>query len=316
MASAGVEQRTWNDLTYGILSSDGRCVYSIEDVIVDYRGIPLPAYQVMAGMAQFGLDGIGGTNVEAAYSCNRLAARDLRTGKLQWELGGPGAARQAGTFFLGPPLPLMGQLYVLAEVKSEIQLLVLNPATGDLVWSQPLASPRLSIFIDPLRRWAGMSPVYADGILVCPTYSGAIVGYDLASRSFLWGQQYTEKSDKTLITGSITGHRPGDLGRVCGDIITVGQRRVILTPVDSDWLYCLNLVRRPTAVEMPAAAGRPVCWLPARGQGGAGRPPRVACSAVGRWQTGLGRPSGRLSRWRYAQRLGRLVGQPIPCSLE
>ena len=24
-------QRIWNDLTYGTLSSDGRCVYSIED---------------------------------------------------------------------------------------------------------------------------------------------------------------------------------------------------------------------------------------------------------------------------------------------
>ena len=36
--------------------------------------------------------------------------------------------------------------------------------------------------------------MYADGILVCPTYSGAIVGYDLATRSFLWGYRYTEKA--------------------------------------------------------------------------------------------------------------------------
>ena len=65
------------------------------------------------------------------------SAHDVRTGKLDWELGGPGAARQADTFFLGPPLPLMGQLYVLAEIKSEIHLLALNPATGDLSGRSP-----------------------------------------------------------------------------------------------------------------------------------------------------------------------------------
>ena len=37
MVSAGVEQRTWDDLTYGTLSSDGRRVYSVEDVKVDLR---------------------------------------------------------------------------------------------------------------------------------------------------------------------------------------------------------------------------------------------------------------------------------------
>ena len=101
----------------------------------------------------------------------------------------------------------MGQLYVLAEVKGEIHLLVLNPATGDLVWSQPVAVPPLSIVKDPLRRWAGMSPVYADGILVCPTYSGAIVGYDLATRSFLWGYRYTENASETDDDRRRTVHR-------------------------------------------------------------------------------------------------------------
>ena len=84
-----------------------------------------------------------------------LAAHDVRTGKLEWELGGPGASRQADTFFLGPPLPLMGRLYVLAEAKSEIHLLALNPATGDLVWSQTVAAPQLSIVKDPLLSLGG-----------------------------------------------------------------------------------------------------------------------------------------------------------------
>ena len=30
--------------------------------------------------------------------------------------------------------------------------------------------------------------------------------------------------------------------RVSGDIVTIGQRRVMLAPVNSEWLYCLNLL--------------------------------------------------------------------------
>ena len=40
----------------------------------------------------------------------------------------------AGAFFLGPPLPLMGQLYVLAEIKEEVRLEVLDGASGKLRW--------------------------------------------------------------------------------------------------------------------------------------------------------------------------------------
>ena len=70
-------------------------------------------------------------------------------------MGGPDAARQPDTFFLGPPLPLMDKLYVLAEVKAGIHLLALNPSTGEAIWSQPVAVPPLSIAKDPMRRWSG-----------------------------------------------------------------------------------------------------------------------------------------------------------------
>ena len=60
---------------------------------------------------------------------NRLAARELRTqGKLKWEVGGvtgEDEPKLAGAFFLGPPLPLLGNLYALAEMKGqEIRLVV------------------------------------------------------------------------------------------------------------------------------------------------------------------------------------------------
>ena len=238
LIGCGVGQRTWDDLTYGALSSDGRRVFSVDDVQVDYGGIRVPVYQIVASdMNHFGvfasLRGAPGPE----YFCNRLIARNVGSGKVEWELGGLGAARHADTFFLGPPLPLMDRLYVLADVKAELHLLALNPANGEVIWAQPVALPQLTITKDPMRRWSGASPIYADGILLCPTYSGAIAAYDPASRSFLWGYRYKENLSQTTINGVNYPRRRDRLG---GGIVTLGQHRVILTPVDSESIYCLN----------------------------------------------------------------------------
>ena len=89
---------------------------------------------------------------------------------------------------------MQGQLYVLAEIKGEIRLLALEAATGDVLWSQQLASAEPDILQDPMRRWSGASPSYADGILVCPTSAGAVVGVELATRSLLWGYSLRPRS--------------------------------------------------------------------------------------------------------------------------
>ena len=177
--------RAWDDSLFGTLSSDGRLVYSIEDA---GRTAAAPHARSPCG----GRRNPGGT---AAF--NYLAARDIRSGKLKWALGGPNdqfALPQAETFFLGPPLPLLGQLYAIGEVKGEIRLFVLDPdpeKKGDrIVWSQQLAVVEHGIQEDPQRRIIGISPSYADGILVCPTSTGALVAVDLATRSLLWGYRY------------------------------------------------------------------------------------------------------------------------------
>ena len=77
---------------------------------------------------------------------------------------------------------------MLAEVKSEIRLLGrFDAATVTPLVSQQLATAELSVLQDPLRCWSGISPSYADGVLVCPTAAGAIVGVDLATRSLSCG---------------------------------------------------------------------------------------------------------------------------------
>ena len=98
-------QRIWNDLTYGTLSSDGRNVYSIEDDASDagsiaVQGFPGPALirqgvVIRGQIANFRLGPFGGEDYPAPS--NRLSAREIRTGKLTWELGGPSTAPRCGS---------------------------------------------------------------------------------------------------------------------------------------------------------------------------------------------------------------------------
>jgi hypothetical protein len=78
-----------------------------------------------------------------AESSNQLAALDLKTeGSLTWIVGGTSGEDEpalAGAFFLGPPLPLQGELYAIAELDGEIRLCVLDAANGSLKWQQQLA---------------------------------------------------------------------------------------------------------------------------------------------------------------------------------
>jgi outer membrane protein assembly factor BamB len=240
---SSVDQRMRNDLTYGTLSSDGRCVFSVEDSPLaagGQRGNQIARRRNLIQLAQ----PIGGEEQGPAH--NRLAAYEIRTGRLAWQLGGPTgehALRQAETFFLGPPLPLWGQLYVLAEVKSEIRLLALDGVTGDLLWSQQLATAEQ----DPLRCWSGLSPSYADGVLVCPTSASAIVGVDLAARSLVWGYQYVQypslngRRDRGMLNARASYAGGAAMPHWLDAGVSIVDGRVLATPQESDSLHCLNL---------------------------------------------------------------------------
>ncbi len=129
-------RRLWFDSTYGVLSCDGQHVFAVEDL--ESQGF---------GNIRLRIDSRGKRRLNSAEtrrSYNRLAAYDLRTGKIAWEVGGvageEGSLAQAGVFFLGPPTPLAGSLYAICEAKDDIQLRVLDQATGKLEFSQFLSS--------------------------------------------------------------------------------------------------------------------------------------------------------------------------------
>jgi len=110
-----------------------------------------------------------------------------------------------------------------------------------------LAMVENSILNEPFRRLAGASPSYADGILICPTSAGAVVAVDLATRSLLWGYRYARTQDpnthRRMIAMRLGGYRGMEpIPRWFDATAAVVEGRVLLTPVESEWLHCLNLV--------------------------------------------------------------------------
>ena len=235
----GLRLRLWGDGVFGTLASDGKLVFAVEDL-----QLPLPAIYSRGIL----MPGNVRSSATSLMTSNRLAAFDIRSeGKLRWEVGGSHAEKLplAGAFFLGPPLPLLGNLYVLAEIDGEVRLLALKAETGDLLWQQQLAVVDQSVFQNRLRRVSGVSPSYADGVLVCPTSHHSIVALDLTTRSLLWGYSYAEleQGDQRVPNrlAALRDRTADPEDRWTDSSLVVAEGHILATPTDSDHLLCLSL---------------------------------------------------------------------------
>ena len=140
----------------------------------------------------------------------------------------------------------------MAEIKGEIRLVVLDSKTGKLQWQQQLAYVEHKLRLqDTYRRLAGASPSYADGVLICPTAAGAVVAVDLANRSLLWGFEYphNQQMPQQQMMAIRMGMAVANYGmqNYLGDrwadaTASLADGQVVLTPIESDQLFCLNLI--------------------------------------------------------------------------
>ncbi len=239
-----LRQRLWLDSAYGQVSSDGEAVYLLDDLrfTADSRNDPpfLP-----------GRPGFRQPNPNWPKPHNQLVALEMdREGALRWMVGGESGGDEpklAGAFFLGPPLPLLGQLYAIAEIKREIRLVVLDAHTGRQEWSQQLAhvEDELGIHSSRERRLAGATPSFGNGVLVCPTSAGAVVALDISTRSLLWGYAYPRVSTPQKQFGlpqpyAAQLQNPGQSW--VDSTVAIEDGSVILTPVESNHLLCLDLL--------------------------------------------------------------------------
>ncbi len=247
--------RVFTDATCGAVSSNGRFVYGVE------VGTRDRAAGVRGAVVRRGGD------VPGPEAGNALAAYDLAArGAAVWRLPPSAAADEAAAdaWYLGAPLVIGDQLFVLVEEKGEIRLDVRGAADGRLLWSQPLAELDEEQQADRpetlMRRFSGLSPAFAEGVLVCPTGAGTAIAVDLATRTLLWAYTYAAAG------GDDDAARPGGRGplgginrrgvivngvplggqaavpggwRDAGAILAEGC--VLLTPAESEALHCLDL---------------------------------------------------------------------------
>jgi outer membrane protein assembly factor BamB/tetratricopeptide (TPR) repeat protein len=247
--------------TVGTLSTDNQFVYAVEDFAV-----PPPQQNVMAfpGMMPPGGGGPGYTgDLNDAIHHSRLQAFSLATnGKLVWEVGGVGEKDNplSDCFFLGPPLPLGGKVYVLTERQEELRLVCLDQEKGKLIDKQILGMAKEKLEMDVTRRSHAAHLAYGEGILVVPTNAGTVFGIDLLENRLVWAYPYREGGDaqagevhgaigmrRGLPPGMIWGpdgrpinpNPPQGGWKVSAPVIQDGK--VVFTAPDARSIHCINL---------------------------------------------------------------------------
>ncbi len=200
---------------------------------------------------------------------NFIRAYDATTGLFLWEIGGqmqnavpgqPGSSNLlAGYYFLGAPLVLGSRIYVLAENGEGVYLIRIGePVAGaasanpQILASQLLTTPDRKLPEHPLRRYAGLMPTYAQGLLICPTCDNRVVAVSAEDLSIRWVARYAgilqrqEIGDGNVfvLRGAQDSQRTIAVdmeNRWCDFQPRVANGKVLLTPRDADQLLCLDL---------------------------------------------------------------------------
>jgi hypothetical protein len=231
--AAAVEHRAFDDATSGNLASDGRLVFAVESP---------PAALAQARISPDGFGFGAMANGDLPRLANTLSAYALADGAVRWRL--PAEGRHAGRdgdaaarWHLGPPLVVGDDLFVLVEDRGEVCVEARAAADGLLRWTQPLATyeddQAIAEATSRPRRLAGLTPAFAEGILVCPIGAGGVVAVDVATRSLLWAHAYPQANGPEA--DPARRRRGGDPAPV------IAGGRLLLAPYDSDLVICLGL---------------------------------------------------------------------------
>ncbi len=259
----GLARRLWEDVSFGTMTSDGRLVFGLECGTFDLG----PEQQAMVILP----NGRRQLDPGMLKKYNTLTVYDVKTGKIQWELGGPsagGANRVGGAFFLAPPLPLDDKLYVAAEIGNETRLLVLQSSTGTVLERWTLAvrgeqDPNTMAFNrfapqQPAAPQAVATPSSADGILVAGTPENRYVAIDLTTRSVLWayeGPQENVNSRNFRMWRVQQFPQAERADRWCDLGVTIAAGRALVCPRNSEQLVCLHLANGNVEWSLPRRDG-------------------------------------------------------------
>ncbi len=256
MLSGAVElyRQLIRTVTTSQMAISGRTLYVVEDS--DYSQPP--------NTDMFGNPGSAGLQLRT----NFIRAYDATTGLFLWQVGGQtqdanplnrGEANLlAGYYFLGAPLVLGNRIYVLAENGEGIHLIRLGEpqpgqpeANPSILASQLLTLPERRVDQHPLRKHAGLIPSFAQGLLICPLCDDRIIAVSAEDLSIRWVFRYGGILQRQELGGDALILR-GSFDPLSSEVVDLQNRwidflprisdgKILVTPRDSDQLYCLNL---------------------------------------------------------------------------
>ncbi len=232
----------------GIMASDQRRLY-----LVDQLSFSSPRGAASQQFRQFGEARLVGR------ATNRLVALDLwaqnDAQRVAWAIGGKSSDTSTkdspiatesitndfdGHYFLGAPVITPSEMLVLTEFDRQIILNSIDPVTGQRLWKQPLAFADQLVSEERDRFFQACLPAVSGGIAVCPTRTGVIVAFDLATHQLLWhAREYEANAEVNGRFGNSASHRRGARGMLDGPLIS--GDRVVCLPDTSDFIRCFRL---------------------------------------------------------------------------
>lgn len=195
------QRRTQADSIFSRMTTNGRSLFAIQEPD------RMPEFRVDRNLPRDAM--------RTGPHFNRLCSYALKTGELEWQIGGPvmGTPQAklhavsepkgeipkpatgtsdtfGGCFFFGSPLILDDVMYCIVQRETQVMLMALDPDRGTLVWSLNLGTAPLPIAEDFRRSRVACPIVWHDGSLFCLTGGGALVAVDPLLRTLKWGYRY------------------------------------------------------------------------------------------------------------------------------
>jgi outer membrane protein assembly factor BamB/tetratricopeptide (TPR) repeat protein len=254
----------------GVISSDHQNVYAIDDLAIPSPDNMLQANPFM-GLPQVNVP----AKIRPYLMQNCLRAFNLQEGRERWYLGSFKDTDPKDEFtdshFLGAPISIGGKLYVLneknqgAQGDAELRLVCIDPnkvEKGRPAIVAPIQvlgniEQRNRVTHAISRRISGVQLAYGEGILVCPTNAGEVLGVDLMSRSLAWAYPYRERNPEERNHGNpggigFGGRQPFNPGMsMLASTVTLSKWRptppavadgkIVFTAPDADSVHCINL---------------------------------------------------------------------------
>ena len=222
----------------GQLSSDGERIYAIDHMLLDSAAPELASESASAKPIA-----PRRSNQLIALPMRPAISRDVRP---VWSVGGEGDSASSepalqGHFFRGPPLPLDGRLYAITEFRNQLNLVSLDAETGKLLWKQGIAFADEAFDVDQSRYPLACPIAFGDGVLVCPTQTGLLVGVDAMTGVLLWSYCYSEELYQHDSRGWRDRFRKSWGSAGFPSAPKIHGNRIVLLPRQSSEIHCVDL---------------------------------------------------------------------------